>query len=226
MWLLSKYRRLRRKQQYRQYNRIHQTNIRSDDASLKACYGNGVSIADTVIVSSDVSIGKYSYVNPHSTLENCTVGNYCSISAGVNICPGEHDLYAISTHPLFARDEIPKRAPVVIGHDVLISLNAVILKGVHIGNGAVILQTSVDGTKWVTADVETDFVHSSGTVSFDASNGINDIQLMNGCYYRIIVAYKKEIKIGTDFISFWEIKATPHRDCGADAQSDFSADCA
>ncbi len=138
MWFLSNYRRLRRTQRYKKYNRINQTNIRSDDASLKAYYGRGVSIADTVVVTSDVSIGKYTYVNPHSTLENCTVGNYCSISSGVNICPGEHDLHAISTHPFFARNEIPKRAPVVIGHDVLISLNAVVLKGVHVGNGAVI----------------------------------------------------------------------------------------
>ena len=65
----------------------------------------------------------------------------------------------------------------------------------------------------MTADVETDFVHSSGTVSFDASKGINDIQLMNGCYYRIIVAYKKEMKIGTDFISFWEINRNDVREC-------------
>ena len=149
MWLLDYYRTLRRKQRLRKYNRTHQTSIMSDNASLRANYGKHVRIADTVTISSDVSIGKYSYINPHSTLENCFIGNYCSISAGVNICPGEHDLHAISTYPIFRRKDIPKRAPVYIGHDVLISLNAVVLKGTHIGNGAVIGAGAV-----VTKDVE------------------------------------------------------------------------
>ena len=131
MWLIRKYR-------YWQYNKRNHTCIRSLDASLKADYGKKVMISKNVIVSADVSIGKYSYVNPRTTLENCTIGNYCSISAGVNICPEEHNLHAFSTHPLFERKERKRRKPVIIGHDVLISLNAVVLSGVHIGNGAVI----------------------------------------------------------------------------------------
>ena len=138
MGLLGQIRFFRKKHRYQQYNRQHHTDIRSFDASLEARYGKNVSIEKNVTISADVSIGKYTYVNPHSTLENCRIGNYCSISAGVNICPGEHDLRSISTYPLFEREAFTKRAPVAIGNDVLISLNAVILKGVHIGNGAVI----------------------------------------------------------------------------------------
>ena len=138
MGLLGKLRYYRKKNRYHLFNREHHTDIRSFDASLDATYGRNVSIEKNVTVSSDVSIGKYTYVNPHTTLENCSIGNYCSISAGVNICPGEHDLQSISTYPLFEREEKEKRAPVIIGHDVLISLNVVVLRGVHIGNGAVI----------------------------------------------------------------------------------------
>ena len=108
------------------------------EASLKAKYEKEVMISRGVIVSADVSIGQYTYVNPRTTLENCRIGNYCSISAGVNICPGEHDLHALSTHPFFERRNREKRAQVEIGHDVLISLNVVVLSGVHIGNGAVV----------------------------------------------------------------------------------------
>lgn len=118
------------------YNKQHSTDIRSTEASLNACYEKHVHIAPRTIVTEDVTIGKYSYVNTGSSIENCTIGNYCSISSGVWICPFEHDTARRSTHPFTG--SVPKRAPVTIGHDVLISLNAIILSGVTIGNGAVI----------------------------------------------------------------------------------------
>ena len=133
---------------YWQYNKRHHTYINSLDSSLRANYGEGVMVSRGVVISQDVSIGKYSYVNPRTTLENCTIGNYCSISADLNVCPGAHDLYALSTHPRFERKDRKKREPVIIGHDVLISLKVVVLSGVHIGNGAVIGAGSV-----VTKDV-------------------------------------------------------------------------
>ncbi len=37
------------------------------------------------IVEPDVSIGDYSYVNKNSSLENCVVGKFCSISSG-SVC--------------------------------------------------------------------------------------------------------------------------------------------
>lgn len=133
------------------YNHRNHTSIKSINASVNAAYGPGVLIDKNTIVESDVSIGDYSYVNKNSSVENCEIGKYCSISSGVFICPFEHDLESISTHPLFeSRETRPKRRKkVVIGNDVLISLNAIILEGVHIGNGAVIAAGAV-----VTKDVQ------------------------------------------------------------------------
>ena len=60
-----------------------------------------------------------------------------------------------------------------------------------IKNGAILLQTSRDGKKWVTISEKTDFIQSGGTEVFSAENNtINNIQLLNGCYYRIIAAYQ------------------------------------
>lgn len=58
-------------------------------------------------------------------------------------------------------------------------------------NGAILIQTSFDGKKWVTGTTKTNI---SDDADFDNENGINDIQLANGCYYRFIVAYKTEKK--------------------------------
>ena len=68
------------------YNKKHGTDIRSIDACLNASYEKGVHIAPRTIVTDDVKIGKYSYVNTASSIENCVIGNYCSISSGVRSC--------------------------------------------------------------------------------------------------------------------------------------------
>lgn len=118
------------------YNKVHNTQIKSIYASLDAFYGTNVLVDKGTRIAKDVSIDDYSYVNTNSSLENCNVGKFCSISSGVYVSPYNHNLSGITTHPVgdYKRD----RKLTIIGNDVLISLNAIIMEGVHIGNGAVI----------------------------------------------------------------------------------------
>lgn len=118
------------------YNKRNHTIIRSSLASLKAVYGAYVRIDVGTRVAADVTIGDFSYVNHDSSLQHCDVGKYCSISANVNIGLNNHNMLGITTHPVGDAGCLVKR--VVIGNDVLISMNCVILEGVHIGDGAII----------------------------------------------------------------------------------------
>ena len=117
------------------YNPLHKTRIYSARASLKAIYGKHVSIGKGSVVSDNVEIGDHSYVNEHLWIENCTIGKWCSISDHVWICPAEHRLDRILSHPIMGNK---KTLRVTIGNDVLISHNVTVLEGVTIGNGAVI----------------------------------------------------------------------------------------
>ena len=117
------------------YNPLHKTRIYSARASLKAIYGKHVSIGKGSVVSDNVEIGDHSYVNEHSWIENCTIGKWCSISDHVWICPAEHRLDRILSHPIMGNK---KTLRVTIGNDVLISHNVTVMEGVTIGNGAVI----------------------------------------------------------------------------------------
>ncbi len=131
------------------YNKKNRTFIKSRRASLKAIYGVGVSIAGNTYVSDDVRIDDYSYININSSVECCEIGKYCSISSGVYINPYEHNYERLTTHPIVRKyDSEDNRKKVQIGNDVLISLNAIILSGTKIGNGAVIAAGAV-----VTKDV-------------------------------------------------------------------------
>lgn len=122
------------------FNKKNHTMIKSNQASLKAHYGRNVRIDPGTIVTGDVVIGDESYVNKNSSVENCSIGRYCSISEGVFISTWEHNYKAVSTHP-FAESTDWKnrnRKRVMIGNDVWIGLRAIIMEGVHIGDGAVI----------------------------------------------------------------------------------------
>ncbi len=70
-----------------------------------------------------------------------------------------------------------------------------------INNGVIIVQTSLDKSKWVTDTINT----NAFTAGYNNTNAIyttKDIQLVNGCYYRIIVAYEQEIVTGTSKVLF------------------------
>ena len=85
--------------------------------------------------------------------------------------------------------------------------------GIKIDNkiqkGAIIVQTSLDGKKWITDTVKTNIAddNSGFDSNFYSSKGI---QQVNGCYYRVIVAYRTEKRGDDTKIGFITQK---HYDC-------------
>ena len=83
------------------------------------------------------------------------IGKFCSIADGVRFVFGGHRLDTISTFPFRAicfgdapHADATSHGEIIVGHDVWIGVNAVILSGVTIGNGAVVAAGAV-----VTKDV-------------------------------------------------------------------------
>ena len=70
-----------------------------------------------------------------------------------------------------------------------------------IGYGAIVVQTSKDGKKWITEYTESN-VFEQSNVSKDNFYKTNNIQLVNGTYYRVVVAYEMRIKIDESKILF------------------------
>lgn len=101
-------------------------------------------------IDSNTSIGNYVFVGKNTHITKAKIGNYCSIANNVSIGHGEHDLKRLSTSTRFyenSYDELTSK-PCNIGSDVWIGVGAVILRGVTIGNGAVVGANAV-----VTRDV-------------------------------------------------------------------------
>ena len=73
----------------------------------------------------------------------------------------------------------------------------------NILKGAIIVQSSLDGKEWITDKVILDAFSDEETIP-NTLFTTKDIQQLNGCYYRVIVAYKLEKQIDSSSILFLE----------------------
>ncbi|OSK31368.1 chloramphenicol acetyltransferase [Escherichia coli B574] len=113
-------------------------------------------------------VGDYTYFAGTASVNNCEIGKFCSIAEGVKIGLGKHPVDFLSTHPVFYSENtcfpyrlknyrvnekviesITESERVIIGNDVWIGVNAIVMDGVTIGDGAVIGAGAV-----VTKDVQ------------------------------------------------------------------------
>lgn len=135
--------------------------IHTNHVHPSARIGKGVIIERFCKIDSGVRIGDHTFINEYTRIDfNCgSIGKYCSISHNVKIGMGPHPVGYSSTSPVFysrARgyvgenryDEIADKGMTVIGNDVFIAANAIVLAGVKVGDGAVVAAGSV-----VTRDV-------------------------------------------------------------------------
>lgn len=90
----------------------------------------------------------------------------------------------------------------------------------NIGSGAVIIQTSKDGKSWINVDTETDIYNKMDTINKRNINGeeikafyeTTNIQITNGCYYRIIVAYKMQREVDPSKVLFVTVNNTEEKE--------------
>ena len=100
-------------------------------------FGEGTSIYDSSLVLGDVKVGRHTWIGPSTILDGSggplIIGDYCSISAGVQIY----------THDTVNRSLSGGRAPIEtgttrIGSNCYIGPNTIVEKNVNIGDGVVV----------------------------------------------------------------------------------------
>lgn len=132
-------------------NLKQQHRIRSLGVSVKAVEQSScVRILAGSVVDKYSSIGSYTFIGNRSSITKSSIGRYCSIGNNVSIGHGEHSLDRVSTSALFYVNpwqELTK-GECVIQDDVWVGVDAIVLRGVVVGTGAVIAANAV-----VTEDV-------------------------------------------------------------------------
>lgn len=150
----------------RRFRDIKGADIRTANVTSDLKISEFVRVSNKVRIGEQVSIGRYTYISSNSVIESkVTIGAFCSFGPGLYVAPGEHYVNMATTHPIMFDSQWRKIAGLpekkeylksigkkdvatTIGNDVWCGLNVTILRGVNIGDGAVVAAGAV-----VTRDV-------------------------------------------------------------------------
>lgn len=131
-------------------------------------YENEIYVKPT-ITRKNIIVGDFTYIADSDFESHVThhyewngdkliIGKFCQIGPGVEFVMNgaNHQMNAVSTYPFYTLEgwemdpplpeDLPYKGDTVIGNDVWIGQNAVILPGVHISDGAIIGADSVVGS--------------------------------------------------------------------------------
>jgi len=105
-------------------------------------------VAKGVSLASDLKAGAFSYIGTNSKIyPKVEIGDYTMIAGDVKVVGGDHTYDTPGLPIIFCDRGIIDKT--IIGKDVWIGTNSIVMTGVKIGNGAIIAAGSI-----VTKDVE------------------------------------------------------------------------
>lgn len=123
----------------KQFNRslpLAETLLDRWDRAKKLGFGDNSSVYDSALVFGDAKVGSNVWIGPNTIIDGSgglTIGDFCTISVGVHIYTHDNVKQTLTS----GKQPI-ERSPVHIGNNVYIAPNAIITKGVTIGNFCVV----------------------------------------------------------------------------------------
>ena len=131
---------------------------------------NRLCFLKNIFTNPNIIVGDYTYYDDFEDVYNfeknvkyhfdfigdkLIIGKFCMIASGVKfiMSGANHKMDGITAYPFYIfgngweeatpdRDEIPVKGDTVIGNDVWVGTNSVIMPGLHIGDGAIIAANS------------------------------------------------------------------------------------